>query len=168
MEERVQLCEEFMNTSERMISWQSIKGIEMACLVQSTTVCWLASDSLSPCYICQEVMTYEKQRGSNDSTYWVLFELIWRDYFGFLFSKIWELHFLARVTIASTLLYAWNWELWNSAMRYWTSRYRDTYHWWSAANTRNVRYIHTLSWSMVNPPLAYHKLLVNYQIKRKC
>lgn len=97
--------------------------------------------------------------------------IIWTDmggYFRFLFSKIWELHFLARVTIASTLLYAWNWELWNSAMRYWTSRYRDTYHWWSAANTRNVRYIHTLSWSMVNPPLAYHKLLVNYQIKRKC
>ncbi|RLM54325.1 cryptochrome DASH, chloroplastic/mitochondrial [Panicum miliaceum] len=48
---------------------------------------WLASGSLSPCYICEEVKRYEKQRVANDSTYWVLFELIWRDYFRFLSAK---------------------------------------------------------------------------------
>ncbi|XP_047328967.1 cryptochrome DASH, chloroplastic/mitochondrial [Impatiens glandulifera] len=48
---------------------------------------WLASGSLSPRYILEEVRRYEKERLSNDSTYWVLFELIWRDYFRFLSLK---------------------------------------------------------------------------------
>nr|XP_010928719.1 cryptochrome DASH, chloroplastic/mitochondrial isoform X4 [Elaeis guineensis] len=48
---------------------------------------WLASGSLSPRYIYEEVKRYEKQRLANDSTYWVLFELIWRDYFRFLSIK---------------------------------------------------------------------------------
>ncbi|KAG5541104.1 hypothetical protein RHGRI_021099 [Rhododendron griersonianum] len=48
---------------------------------------WLASGSLSPRFIYEEVKRYEKERLSNDSTYWVLFELIWRDYFRFLSIK---------------------------------------------------------------------------------
>ncbi|GAB2286378.1 Myosin-3 [Dionaea muscipula] len=48
---------------------------------------WLASGSLSPCVIYEEVKIYEKERLANDSTYWVLFELIWRDYFRFLSIK---------------------------------------------------------------------------------
>ncbi|XP_050363107.1 cryptochrome DASH, chloroplastic/mitochondrial [Argentina anserina] len=48
---------------------------------------WLASGSLSPRLIHEEVKRYEKERQANDSTYWVLFELIWRDYFRFLSVK---------------------------------------------------------------------------------
>ncbi|CAM9003717.1 unnamed protein product [Rhodiola kirilowii] len=48
---------------------------------------WLASGSLSPRLIHEEVKLYERQRESNESTYWVLFELIWRDYFRFLSIK---------------------------------------------------------------------------------
>ncbi|KAF7830199.1 cryptochrome DASH, chloroplastic/mitochondrial [Senna tora] len=48
---------------------------------------WLASGSLSPRYIHEEVKRYEKERQANSSTYWVLFELIWRDYFRFLSIK---------------------------------------------------------------------------------
>ncbi|KAG6509198.1 hypothetical protein ZIOFF_034589 [Zingiber officinale] len=48
---------------------------------------WLASGSISPRYIHEEVRRYEKQRLANESTYWVLFELIWRDYFRFLSIK---------------------------------------------------------------------------------
>ncbi|XP_030475510.1 cryptochrome DASH, chloroplastic/mitochondrial isoform X1 [Syzygium oleosum] len=48
---------------------------------------WLASGCLSPRLICEEVKRYEKERVANDSTYWVLFELIWRDYFRFLSIK---------------------------------------------------------------------------------
>ncbi|RZR94986.1 hypothetical protein BHM03_00023761 [Ensete ventricosum] len=48
---------------------------------------WLASGSLSPRYIYEEVCRYEKKRVANDSTYWVLFELIWRDYFKFVSMK---------------------------------------------------------------------------------
>lgn len=48
---------------------------------------WLASGSLSPRFIYEEVKRYEKERLANDSTYWVLFELIWRDYFRFISIK---------------------------------------------------------------------------------
>ncbi|KAL9230453.1 hypothetical protein vseg_005800 [Gypsophila vaccaria] len=48
---------------------------------------WLASGSLSPRLIYAEVKKYERERLANDSTYWVLFELIWRDYFRFLSIK---------------------------------------------------------------------------------
>nr|GMD08525.1 cryptochrome DASH, chloroplastic/mitochondrial [Ipomoea batatas] len=49
---------------------------------------WLASGCLSPRLIHAEVKRYEKERLSNASTYWVLFELIWRDYFRFLSIKV--------------------------------------------------------------------------------
>uniref|UniRef100_A0A803N1B6 Cryptochrome DASH n=1 Tax=Chenopodium quinoa TaxID=63459 RepID=A0A803N1B6_CHEQI len=48
---------------------------------------WLASGSLSPRLIYEEVKRYERERVANDSTYWVLFELIWRDYFRFISIK---------------------------------------------------------------------------------
>ncbi|XP_024541514.1 cryptochrome DASH, chloroplastic/mitochondrial isoform X2 [Selaginella moellendorffii] len=48
---------------------------------------WLASGSISPRFIHEEVKRYEKERTANNSTYWVLFELIWRDYFRFLSMK---------------------------------------------------------------------------------
>ncbi|KAK4364867.1 hypothetical protein RND71_016225 [Anisodus tanguticus] len=56
---------------------------------------WLASGSLSPRFVYEEVKRYEKERQSNDSTYWVLFELIWRDYFRFLSIKLGNLLFQA-------------------------------------------------------------------------
>ncbi|KAL4297864.1 hypothetical protein GQ457_12G019590 [Hibiscus cannabinus] len=48
---------------------------------------WLASGSLSPRFVYEEVNRYEEERQANDSTYWVLFELIWRDYFRFISIK---------------------------------------------------------------------------------
>ncbi|XP_011008670.1 PREDICTED: cryptochrome DASH, chloroplastic/mitochondrial [Populus euphratica] len=48
---------------------------------------WLASGSLSPRFIYEEVKRYEKGRLANDTAYWVLFELIWRDYFRFISFK---------------------------------------------------------------------------------
>ncbi|MPC40080.1 Cryptochrome DASH, chloroplastic/mitochondrial [Portunus trituberculatus] len=41
----------------------------------------LAHGCLSPRHIHAEVRRYEKERQANQSTYWVLFEMIWRDYF---------------------------------------------------------------------------------------
>ncbi|MEQ8523632.1 DASH family cryptochrome [Gracilimonas sp.] len=44
---------------------------------------WLANGALSPRRIYWEVKRYEEERQSNISTYWMIFELIWRDYFRF-------------------------------------------------------------------------------------
>lgn len=48
---------------------------------------WLSLGCLSPRYIYWEIKKYEKERGANDSTYWLIFELLWRDYFRFMFKK---------------------------------------------------------------------------------
>ena len=48
---------------------------------------WLASGSLSAATAYQALKQYEAKHGSNDSTYWIFFELLWRDYFRFLHCK---------------------------------------------------------------------------------
>ena len=48
---------------------------------------WLAHGCLSPRYIHAEVKRYEKEREANKSTYWLIFELIWRDFFRFFCLK---------------------------------------------------------------------------------
>ncbi|MBC7473066.1 MAG: DASH family cryptochrome [Candidatus Sericytochromatia bacterium] len=48
---------------------------------------WLANGSISPRKIYEEVKKYEKQVIKNDSTYWLIFELIWRDFFFFYAMK---------------------------------------------------------------------------------
>jgi deoxyribodipyrimidine photo-lyase len=48
---------------------------------------WLALGCLSPRYIYEEIQKYEKAVKKNQSTYWLIFELIWRDYFRFIAKK---------------------------------------------------------------------------------
>jgi len=45
---------------------------------------WLALGCVHPRTIYREIKRYEKEVVANNSTYWVLFELIWRDYFKFV------------------------------------------------------------------------------------
>tara|TARA_B110000046_G_scaffold29074_1_gene30357 strand:+ start:34591 stop:35994 length:1404 start_codon:yes stop_codon:yes gene_type:complete len=48
---------------------------------------WLWNGCISPREIYWEVKRYEKEVKSNQSTYWLIFELIWRDYFKFISLK---------------------------------------------------------------------------------
>ncbi len=48
---------------------------------------WLSQGCLSPKYIYHELKRYEQERGSNESTYWVFFELLWRDFFRLMGKK---------------------------------------------------------------------------------
>jgi deoxyribodipyrimidine photo-lyase len=42
---------------------------------------WLALGCISPKTICRHLSRFESHHGSNDSTYWIYFELLWREYF---------------------------------------------------------------------------------------
>ncbi len=42
---------------------------------------WLSNGCLSPRRVQAEVARYEAERGANTSTYWLTFELLWRDFF---------------------------------------------------------------------------------------
>jgi deoxyribodipyrimidine photo-lyase len=48
---------------------------------------WLANGSISAKTIYYKIKEYEKEYGANQSTYWVIFELIWRDYFKYISLK---------------------------------------------------------------------------------
>ena len=48
---------------------------------------WLANGSISAKTIYWEIIKYEQQIEKNDSTYWLVFELIWRDYFKYISFK---------------------------------------------------------------------------------
>ena len=48
---------------------------------------WLAVGAISPRLIAQEVSRYENEVVKNESTYWLIFELLWRDFFRFTAYK---------------------------------------------------------------------------------
>jgi deoxyribodipyrimidine photo-lyase len=48
---------------------------------------WLALGCVSPRFVVSEIRRYESERVENKSTYWVIFELIWRDFFKFFALK---------------------------------------------------------------------------------
>ena len=48
---------------------------------------WLANGSISPKNLFWEIKRYENEIQKNQSTYWLIFELIWRDYFKYISLK---------------------------------------------------------------------------------
>ena len=42
---------------------------------------WLAQGSVSVRFVLDELIKHEQQFGANESTYWIFFELLWREYF---------------------------------------------------------------------------------------
>ncbi len=48
---------------------------------------WLATGALSSREVYHAVKRYEADHGANESTYWLLYELLWRDFFQFIAGK---------------------------------------------------------------------------------
>ncbi len=48
---------------------------------------WLAQGCISPKKVYQELKKYEQERKKNKSTYWLFFELLWRDFFRLMGKK---------------------------------------------------------------------------------
>ncbi len=48
---------------------------------------WLSQGCISPRMIYSEVKRFEREVAKNSSTYWLIFELIWRDYFRYVGMK---------------------------------------------------------------------------------
>ncbi len=65
---------------------------------------WLALGCISARGIYEQVKRYEKERISNESTYWLVFELLWRDYFRFVAKKFGN-HLFFKEGIKGTLAF---------------------------------------------------------------
>lgn len=57
---------------------------------------WLAAGCISPRSIYEVIKQYESERIQNESTYWLIFELMWRDYFRFAAKKYGHAIFLSK------------------------------------------------------------------------
>lgn len=63
---------------------------------------WLAHGCISPRFVAQQCRRYEQERVANKSTYWLVFELLWRDFFKFFAWKHGDALFRPGGTIQSS------------------------------------------------------------------
>lgn len=63
---------------------------------------WLAHGCISPRCVAAECKKYEEQRVANKSTYWVVFELLWRDFCKYFALKEGDKIFFPGGTLGST------------------------------------------------------------------
>lgn len=77
---------------------------------------WLAMGCISPRYIYHEIKSFENAQLSNESTYWLIFELLWRDFYRYMFkkhgAKFFKLHGFNKREVAytgndQTVIQAW-------------------------------------------------------------
>ncbi|MGB0432230.1 MAG: DASH family cryptochrome [Bacteroidia bacterium] len=72
---------------------------------------WLALGCISPVSIYHEVKRFESEIKKNQSTYWLVFELIWRDYFRYVCAKYGDHVFYPGGIRQENIKWKWNREL---------------------------------------------------------
>lgn len=65
------LLDQYKNTRNDLVGWNFSSKLSP----------WLANGSLSAKTVWQNIEMFEQNHGSNESTYWLKFELLWREYF---------------------------------------------------------------------------------------
>jgi deoxyribodipyrimidine photo-lyase len=82
-----QRLEYYFWQSDRLQTYKQTRNGMLAADDSSKLSPWLALGCLSPRQVYAQVKQYERDRLANDSTYWLIFELLWRDYFRFVATK---------------------------------------------------------------------------------
>lgn len=71
------LIQQYKQTRNELLGWDYSSKLSI----------YLAQGCISPKLIYHEIKRYEKERVANDGTYWLVFELMWRDYFRLVGKK---------------------------------------------------------------------------------
>ncbi len=79
--------EHYFWESDSLKSYKITRNEMLGSNYSSKFSAWLALGCISPRKIYEEISRYETERTKNESTYWLIFELIWRDYFRFVAMK---------------------------------------------------------------------------------
>lgn len=77
----------YFNESKLVLSYKETRNNLIGANYSSKFSLWLANGCLSPREIYFNLKKFENEFGSNESTYWLVFELLWRDFFRFMFKK---------------------------------------------------------------------------------
>ncbi|TYP77347.1 DASH family cryptochrome [Aquimarina intermedia] len=78
---------EYFWQSQQLSTYKKTRNGLMGTEYSSKLSAWLANGSISARTIYWEVKKYEKEVTKNDSTYWLVFELMWRDFFKYVSLK---------------------------------------------------------------------------------
>jgi deoxyribodipyrimidine photo-lyase len=79
--------EEYLWESESLSNYKYTRNGLLGKNYSSKFSAWLSAGCITPRMIAHEVRRYESKIKKNVSTYWMIFELIWRDYFRFVAMK---------------------------------------------------------------------------------
>eukprot|EP00439_Symbiodinium_sp_Y106_P082209 s181_g21.t1 len=79
---------------------------------------WLAHGCLSPRLLYEEVKRYEKERRKNKSTYWIVHELLWRDFVRF--ASIYAGTSIFKIGGPQNVSPSWAWSLDRQKLKAWT------------------------------------------------
>ncbi len=79
--------QEYIWERDRLRTYKETRNGMLGADYSSKFSAWLALGCVSPRYIYAQVQKYQDERIENDSTYWLIFELLWRDYFRFSCAK---------------------------------------------------------------------------------
>ena len=86
-DEGVKRIEYYFWVSKKLSFYKKTRNGLLGSDYSSKLSSWLANGALSAKQIYWEVKSYEKEVLKNSSTYWLIFELLWRDYFKFVSMK---------------------------------------------------------------------------------
>lgn len=73
--------------SQRILNYKNTRDLLTGVDYSTKLSAWLANGSISPRKIWDEIVAFERAKLKNKSTYWLKFELLWRDYFRYVSRK---------------------------------------------------------------------------------
>ena len=83
----LQRLHDYLWVSDHIATYKETRNGMLGADYSSKFSAWLAQGCISPRQIYEEVKRYEVERTANESTYWLIFELLWRDYFHFVMLR---------------------------------------------------------------------------------
>jgi cryptochrome len=78
---------EYLWNKKQITTYKQTRNGLIGTAYSSKFSAWLANGSISPKMIYWELKTFEKEVVKNQDTYWLFFELVWRDYFKYISLK---------------------------------------------------------------------------------
>ena len=86
---------DYLWNSKNILRYKETRNGLLGTEYSSKFSAWLACGCISPNQIYAEIKRFEREVEANESTYWLVFELLWRDYFRYVMLKYGSKFFLA-------------------------------------------------------------------------
>jgi deoxyribodipyrimidine photo-lyase len=83
----LQRLNDYLWESEGIVNYKETRNGLLGRNFSSRFSPWLAMGCISPKSIYHEIRKFEEERLANQSTYWLIFELLWRDFFRLMGKK---------------------------------------------------------------------------------